>query len=287
MLKRILLLILAGALIFQPSFAAGRFSGLEGKLRSIAYKNYGRQVFRGYLIGVSFIDVNTKRAVSVNGSRPFPAASIIKLPVMACLFSMSDRKQINLGEHIYFSDEDKLPGAGILRWLQPNRYTLWNYCRMMISLSDNTATRIIIGRIGRKAVNRYCRKTGLYKTYLLNANPLTEPPDRTVNITTPNDIAKLLLRIQKGAGFTSSSRKDMLSFMFSQKYRFGIPFVLPKGFKCANKTGNISNVLHDCAVVYAPRGKYVLCVFTKGFRHDRSARVVINKVSAAVAGYYK
>jgi len=267
--------------------SASRFHTLDNKLKAIAFKRYGKQVYRGYAIGISFRDLRTGYLISVNGNRTFPAASIIKLPVMTYLFYLSDHNLIDLSEHIGFSYADKLPGAGILQWLQPSRYTLWNYCRMMISLSDNTATRLLVNRVGRKNVNRYCRKIGLYKTFLLNSNPLTEPPNRSANLTTPNDIAKLLARIEKGTGFKPSSRKDMLSFMMGQKYRFGIPFALPKGFRCANKTGNISNVLHDCAIVYAPRGKYVLCVFTKGFKRDKAARMVINKVSAAVAAYYR
>jgi beta-lactamase class A len=158
---------------------------------------------------------------------------------------------------------------------------------MMISLSDNTATRLLINRVGMKKINSYCRRIGLQSTRILDPTALAEPPKRNVNITTANDTVRLLHRIETRKGFSSSSRKDITSFMLNQKYRFGIPLVLPQGFVCANKTGNLEHVLHDSAIVYAPKGTYILCVFTKGFKQDRNARLVINDVSRIVAEYYK
>jgi beta-lactamase class A len=205
---------------------------------------------------------------------------------MAYLFSASDKGAIDLGERLRFGESDKLPGAGVLQWLKPNSYTMWNLCRMMISISDNTATRLLVLRLGKKKVNAFCSKIGLKNTRLVDPTALAESPKKNINITTPDDTAKLLFKIEKGIGFSKRSKREMLSFMKDQKYRFGIPFVLPRGFICANKTGNLERVLHDAAIVYSPKGTYVLCVFTKGFKRDRNARIVINRISAIVAKYY-
>lgn len=271
----------------KPIHKTNRFYSLQQKLYPIVYKNYGRQVLRRSGIGISFRDVASGYKVSINGNKTFPAASIIKLPVMAYLFYLSDKKLVGLNQKIRFSNADKLPGAGVLQWLRPTSYTLWNLCRLMISISDNTATRLLVNRLGKRKITLYARKIGLKNTYVLDQTALVEPPKRNVNLTTPNDICYLLYKIESRKGFSKSSRKDMLSFMLNQKYRFGIPFVLPKKFACANKTGNLSNILHDAAIVYSPRGKYVLCVFTKGFKRDHNARKVINKVSEIVAKYYE
>ncbi|MFA5104944.1 MAG: serine hydrolase [Candidatus Margulisiibacteriota bacterium] len=288
MKRRIFFLFFALVLFAQPSFSANRFYGLTRKFNSIVYDNYGRKVLPGYAIGVSFIDLKTNYRVSVRGSKVFPAASIIKIPVMAYLFYASDHKLLNLGSRIRFLEADKLPGAGVLQWLRPNKYTMWSLCRLMISVSDNTATRLLVRRAGKANINSYCKKIGLKNTRILDETALVEMPRPTYNRTTPNDIANLLLRIQRGpASFSKSARKDMIGFMRNQKYIFGIPRVLPNGFFCANKTGNLTNVLHDSAIVYSKRGTYVLVVFTKGFKRDRDARLVINRVSSAVAGYYR
>jgi len=287
MKKKIFLIVFALILFIQPSFAANRFYGLTKKLNAIAYGSYGRKVLPGYSIGISFIDLRTGYKASVRGNKIFPAASIIKVPVMAYLFYASDKKLLDLGGQIHFTNADKLPGAGVLQWMQPNAYTMWNLCRLMISISDNTATRLLVRRAGKAKINAYCRKIGMRSTLLLDETALVEMPCRNYNRTTANDIALLLSRIQRGVGFSKYARADMLKFMRNQRYTFGIPKVLPRGFTCANKTGNLTNVLHDSAIVYSKRGTYVLVVFTKGFKRDRDARIVINRVSSAVASYYR
>jgi beta-lactamase class A len=266
----------------------GRFAGLQSELNAIADKNYGRLCIGKAGVGIAFVDLGSGYRVSVNGTRSFPAASIIKLPAMAYTFYLSDRHLLNLNEKIKFRDRDKLPGAGILQWLRPSSYSISSLCRMMISLSDNTATRLVMNRVGKKKINQYCRKIGLNNTFILDETALVEPPSPRVNLTTPNDVAKLLARIENGSGFSASARKEMLSFMLNQKYVFGIPRALPRNFRVANKTGNLEHILHDAAIVYSPRGKYVLCVFTKNFKNDKRAnRLVIHKVSEIVASYYR
>ena len=279
--------VLAAIIFFSgTAFAGSRFAGLNKELKAIAHKNYGKKVVKGYKIGIAFQDMRTGSRLSVNGNSIFPAASIIKLPVMASVYSLADRGSLHLDQKIRFGDRDKLPGAGILQWLRPTSYRLWNLCRMMISLSDNTATRLCVNTVGKGNVNRYCKVIGLYRTRLLDETALAEAPKVRINTTTPLDILKLLVRIEKGTGFSMNSRRQMLSFMLGQKYRFGIPRGLPSNVRVANKTGNLERVLHDAAIVYTPRGTYALCVFTKGFLRDRQARLVINAVSLAVYRCY-
>ncbi len=232
------------------------------------------------------MDVRTGYKISVRGDDMFPAASIIKLPVMSYLFYLADRQSLSLNERIKFLESDKCPEAGMLQWLKPTPLPLRRYCKLMISISDNTATRVLVKRLGKNNITSYVRKLGLSNTYVRDETALSEPPSSKVNITTANDIAKLLYRIERGIRYTAASRKEMISYMIDQKYRFGIPFPLPGGFICANKTGNLTNVLHDTAIVYTNRGSYILCVFTKGFKKDRNARFVINDVSKVVSEYY-
>ena len=100
MKRRIFLAILALIFAVAPSFSATRFGGLQRKLNSIARANYGRKVYSGYKIGISFVDVRTGQRLSVNGASVFPAASIIKLPIMAYLFHASDAKTVSLNKRV-------------------------------------------------------------------------------------------------------------------------------------------------------------------------------------------
>ncbi len=289
MKKKLFFLILALVFFVQPLYAqtSARFPRLQSRLSSVANANYGRKVYPGHKIGITVVDVKTGARVSVNGSSVFPAASIIKIPIMAYLFNASDSGTLTLGKRVKVDDSHKQPGAGVIQYLKPNYYTLWSLCRYMISISDNTATYVLALMSGKENVNSYMRRIGLSNTRLLDETALVERPRPNYNRTTPNDIAYLLLRIQRGAGFSKASRADMIKFMRNQKYVFGIPRTLPKNFSCANKTGKLTNVLHDAAIVYSPRGSYVLCVFTQGFKNDTDARIVMNRVSRIVAEYYR
>jgi len=279
-------------LIFSFSFIssdlfARDFSFLSREYKRIAFANYGKKVLPKHKIGISFIDIKSRKRISVNGNSVFPAASIIKIPIMAHLFYLYDKGLVQLDNKIFVKDSDKQCGAGVLQYLKPNNYSLYSLCKYMISISDNTATYVLSKFLGKSNINSYLKKIGLKNTLLLDETALIEKPNPNFNRTTPNEIANLLLKIQTGKGFSKYSRKQMLGFMKNQKYVFGIPKVLPRNFFCANKTGNLTNVLHDCAVVYSPRGDYVLCVFTEGFKKDREARFVINKVSKITASFYQ
>lgn len=280
--------MLALILSVQPVYAlaATRFPQLQGRLATVANANYGNKVYPGHKIGITVVDVKTGARVSVNGASVFPAASIIKIPIMAYLFHASDSKALTMGKRVRVDERYKQPGAGVIQHLKPNYYSLWNLCRYMISISDNTATYVLARMAGKNNVNSYVSSLGLKNTRLLDETALVERPKPNYNRTTPNDIAYLLTRIQRGTGFSRASRADMIKFMRNQKYVFGIPRALPKNFSCANKTGKLTNVLHDAAIVYSPRGSYVLCVFTQGFKNDTDARIVINRVSKMVAQYY-
>ncbi len=272
---------------FSLPSSADVFTKMETDIRKVVNRYYGTKVFKSYKIGVALKDLRTGRSVLVNGKKIFPAASIIKLPVMAYLYDLKDKGLIDLDERVFISDKDKLPGAGVLQYRGEGRYSVRNLCRLMISKSDNTATMALVKRLGRSRINSYSKKIGLRNTYLYDATALVEPPLSKVNMTTPYDMVKLLDRIERGVGFKNNSRSEMLSFMLEQKYRFGIPFVLPDGFVCANKTGCLEFILHDAAIVRSPKGTYVLCVFTKGFRRDRNARLVINEISKIVSDNYR
>ena len=284
-MKKLFSVLLVCILITGFCNATTRFAGINSEIKTIAIRNYPKTLL-GKRIAVTFIDLKTGYKCSVNGDKPFPAASIIKIPVMAALFDSIQKKKAFLSEKIYCSEKDKLPEAGQLQWLPAQYYTIKNLCSRMISQSDNTATRLIVRRLSKARINAYIRRIGLRNTIVRDETALSEMPNGNVNLATTNDIARILQRIELSKGFTKASRREMLSYMFAQKYVFGIPRALPPSFRCANKTGMHTYVLHDTAIVYSRRGNYVLCVFTKGFVSDKKAASVIRDVSKTVAAYY-
>ncbi|MFA4904977.1 MAG: serine hydrolase [Candidatus Margulisiibacteriota bacterium] len=253
---------------------------LESGLRGIVGR-YGEKV------GLTLVDIKSGRSVSINGEVAFPAASVIKLPIMAATFKESEDHKISLEDRLAMTEDKKLPGSGVLQWLKPNTYTIWNLTRMMISLSDNTATRLVSEKLGLDAINAYCRAVNLKQTVVKDGTALVEPPSPEANYTTPREMADLLIKIYSRDGFAEQSVKDMLAFLENQRYRWGICRPLPWRTKIANKTGNYDGVLNDVGIVFTPAGDYVLSVFTNGFPKKREAREIINAVSAYVYEAYQ
>jgi beta-lactamase class A len=233
-------------------------------------------------VGVAFIDLRSGDEFAINGRQQFMAASVAKVPVMAAAFHLSDLGRIDLQKKIIFREEDKLGGSGVLQWMRGGTaYTLWNLARMMIVLSDNTATRLLVNDLGLPAVNGYLKASGLQQTVIVDPTMLNEPPAGSINKTTPLDMAHLLAMISRSQGFSSQSKKEMISFMRNQRYRWGIWRGVPAGTVVADKTGNVDGVLNDAGIVYTKHGNFIISIFTSGFTKQHDARLFINQVSRA------
>ncbi len=275
MTKKLFLIALALLLGAGVRAATPEADGLAARLTALTATYEGR-------VGVAFIDLRTDREFSINGRKQFMAASVAKLPVMAAAFHLSDLSQYDLQQRLVFHDEDKLGGSGILQWMRGGtEYTRWNLARMMIVLSDNTATRLLVNDLSLAAVNDYIKNSGLTQTAIVDPTMLNEPPSAVLNKTTPRDMARLLAMISRQQGFSAQSKKEMISFMRNQRYRWGIWRGVPPKTVVADKTGNVDGVLNDVGIVYTKRGNYIISIFTEGFKKQRDARLVINAVSRA------
>ena len=270
------MLFLAALILLSTAATAG----LQAKLVRLAATSEGK-------VGIVFIDLKSSREVSVNGSQLFPAASVAKVPVMAAAFHLSDSGRLDLQQRIRFRESDKLEGAGVLRWMKAGQeYTLWNLLRLMITLSDNTATKLAIEAIGLPIINDYLQSIGLKNTRIVDPTMLVEPPAANNNLTTPNDMARMMVRIYGRQGFSKKSAKQMIAWMNYQRYRWGIWRGVPPGTYVANKTGNLEGILNDVGIVYTKKGNYVLSIFTWGFKRTRTARLLINEISRTVYKEY-
>ena len=234
-------------------------------------------------VGICFIDIKTGLKLSVNGKKKFAAASVAKVPVMATVYHLMESGKISISEKIKFREQDKIGGSGVLQWMRGNtEYTIRNLMRLMIVLSDNTATRLVIDRIGTSEINSYLTNIGLTNTVIVDDTCLNEPPNPKMNYTSADDLADLLYMIRASNSFMDVSKKDMITFMKAQRYRWGIWRGVPRGVIVADKTGNIEGVLNDAGIVYSKHGDYILSIFTQGFKKPKEARKLINKVSELV-----
>jgi beta-lactamase class A len=156
----------------------------------------------------------------------------------------------------------------------------------MIVLSDNTATKLLVDCIGMPQINTYLKNAGIEDSAITDPTMLKEPPAFDNNRTTPLDMARLLKKIYHGEGFSLRGKKEMLSFMRQQRYRWGLWRGVPPGTVIADKTGNLEGILNDVGIVHTKQGNYILSVFTHGFKKQRDARRFINELSRAAYEEY-
>ena len=268
------------AIILTALYAASALADLQQKLERLAATTEGQ-------VSIAFLDLKSSQEVSVNGDQPLPAASVAKVPVMCAAFHLADSGKLDLQRRLKFRESDKLEGAGVLRWMKAGQeYTLWNLVRLMITLSDNSATRLVVNTVGLPAIESYIKSSGLKQTRVIDPTMLVEPPALNNNLTSASDMARQLVLIHNCRGFSKTSAKQMIAWLNYQRYRWGIWRGVPPGTYVANKTGHLDGVLNDVGLVYTKKGTYALAVLTAGFKNNSHARQLINDISRTVYEEY-
>jgi len=252
----------------------------ETSIRSIISENAG-------IFGIAAWNLQDDRQFLLNEHEVFPSASVIKVPIIAELFWQRDEGRVSLDEVVRLTDEVKVPGSGILKELRAGlEMTLYDLAMLMIVLSDNTATNMIIDRLTPEAVTSRMRSIGLKNTVLARKMyDWEEQKKGKENLCTPYDMMILLKKIVDGEISSKSTCLEIVEIMAKQQYRDKIPLLLPEGIKIANKTGSISGVTHDVAIVYTDWGPYILCVMSKGIddaEDQRIAKFAIARISRVV-----
>jgi beta-lactamase class A len=157
----------------------------------------------------------------------------------------------------------------------------------MITRSSNFATNTLITLVGAANVTRTMRSLGARRIQVLRGVEDGKAFDRGLNnTTTARDLAVILRAIQEGRAASPGATREMLSILLAQEFNERIPAGLPPGVKVAHKTGDITAVAHDAAIVYPPnRSPYVLVVLTRGIADQKKADRLIADLSAIIYDY--
>ena len=243
-------------------------------------------------VGLAIRGVDFEWQIDIHSEQTFRSASIIKVPLLAVLFWLNERGELDWQQTLTLRDTDRTPGSGILRQLHTGlELTLYDLAVLMIVLSDNTATNMLIDRVGVETVQRFLQLMGFHHTTLQRKMyDFAAAEQGRENLCCAAEIADLLkwtaqgeIRALDGSRLVSPSGcEQMLSIMQEQFYRDQIPYLLPEEVKVANKTGEISGHHHDSAVVWTPAGCYTLVVLTRGFEHRRVAASFIADLSFTI-----
>lgn len=251
----------------------------------------------------------TGREVAIRADVPMNTASVIKIPVMILAFRDADAGRLNLDERYTIRPEDQRRGSGLLQTFAPGlQPTLRDIVTQMIITSDNTATDIMIGRVGKDRVNRMldslgCKQTRLnattgelFRDVWIQADPKyatmsdlevftrgfpndSAAEERSVAFvadstkwlgkTTAREIARLLEQLQRGELASQTSTREMLRILREQFYASRLPQRIRFRASIAHKTGDWPPLLgNDVGIIYAKGGPIIAAVFTNMNRGD-------------------
>lgn len=204
-------------------------------------------------------------AMMYNEEMPVVAASVIKIPVMVEAFRRFASGELSRDEVHVLREEEKKPSCGALNRMHAGlEVTMRDLVDLMIVLSDNTATNILIDRLGIAEINETIRSLGLKQTVLRRKLFDKEGMAKgLINTVSARDIGILLEKMYEGSLVSPEASAEMLDILRNQKLNGKMPFYLkPRGIASAHKTGEDDGITHDVGIVYA-RKPFVLCMLSE------------------------
>ena len=217
----------------------------------------------------------------------FPAASMIKVAVMYEIMRQASLGQIDLEQEVTAEASDRVDGAGILKELRPElRLTVRELVTLMIVVSDNTATNMLLRLAGMEKINACSRELGLTSTVLARRMMDFEAAAAgRDNVTCAADMARLLSCIAGSRGVNPDYGAQMLDILKRQQVRDKLPFYLPEDTVIANKTGTLPGVEHDGGILYLPNHSYIVCVLTSGLAANQQGIELVARIGKAIYDY--
>ena len=275
-------------------------------------------------LGVAVKHLGTEESASLNGDELFPTASVFKVPVIVDLYRQVEAGVFSLDEKVILREEDKVPGSGILKELSPGlSVTLRDLAELMMIVSDNTATDLVVEKVEMDNVDATLRRLGLERTrvvadcrdILFDLIGLSGLPDeeKTLglfkekarsstrggswalgveenDVTTPNEMLRLLEMIVEGEAASRESCDAILETMGRcQTGGYRISKYLPREeVKVAHKTGSLPGIRNDAGVVtlLGSGERYIISCFTKEAADNFAAEETIAEVSKSVYDHF-
>lgn len=227
--------------------------------------------------------LETGKGFTSSADRPMPTASLVKAPVMVAAYAAAHQGRVALDEQVTFAADDVVPGSAVIDKLSPGAtFTLRDAIRMMMATSDNTATNIVIRRIGLPATNEVLDRLGLpgirLNSFVYRREASLEPErsrEFGLGNATAADMVRLMGMIhgrdlERDGVVAEGACTAMLDHMLACEDRGTASRDMPAGVKVAHKTGLVSGVRTDAGVILGPAGPIAFCLLTKENR-DRKA----------------
>jgi beta-lactamase class A len=251
----------------------------------------------GAQVALAYIDLASGDTLFLNADSSFHAASTMKVPVMIELFRGASRGSFAMHQRLLlvnrfasivdgslYALDSSSDGDTTLYRRVGERISIDTLMRLMITRSSNLATNTLIALVGAENVNQTMRTFGANRMQVLRGVEDQKAFDQhLINTTTARDLAITLRAIEEGKAGPPTVTREMLELLLAQEFNEKIPAGLPKGTRVAHKTGEITAVSHDAAIVYPPgRKPYVLVVLTRGIADGSTSSKLIADLSQII-----
>jgi beta-lactamase class A len=235
--------------------------------------------------GLFILDLTTGDYADLSGGKTFPAASVIKLPILMAFFQDLDAGKVSLTEKLVMSPNLMASGSGYMQDLAPwSSYSAQYTIGKMIETSDNTATNMIIKRLGgARVLNQRFRSWGLQDTAIRNWLPDLSG----TNTVSAHDLALILTKLAKGNLLSDSSKARAIAILKTCHTRSLLVPGIGPGAEIAHKTGDIGFAIGDAGIVFMPNGRqYIAAVMLRRPYDDPRGRDYVQTVSRLTYSYF-
>jgi beta-lactamase class A len=261
-------------------------AALRHKLDSIADAHHG-------ILGYTVIDMENGVRMSRRGDETFPTASLIKVAILVTVYDLVAKGQLSLDDPLTVLKIDQVPGSGIIQYLHNGVVlTVRDAAWLMTTISDNTATNLLLDRIIIRTVWNKMDSLGLHNTKVHSKSfkrsssvAMDSSVKYGLGVTTPNEMARLYELLAQGKAVNPSADSAMLDILehnenFDKLQRFNY------GVRAAHKSGETDQVRNECSLFYL-RNRIIVCALTKEnvdkrYTVDNEAHVAIARMGEAI-----
>ena len=246
-------------------------------------------------VAVAFRSLDGSRELFIDADAPFHAASTMKVPVMIELFRQAAAGQLSLDDPLPIKNEFHSIVDGSVFKLDVGddsdaavyqaigkTMPLRQLCELMITVSSNFAANLLIERLGVENIRRTVTKLGADGMQVLRGVEDDKAFAKGMNnTTTARGLLVLMQKIATGQAVSPSADAQMAAILKRQHFNDAIPAGLPAGTIVGHKTGNITKIHNDAAIVYGPK-PYVLVVLVRGIQDEKASAALIASISREV-----
>jgi len=270
----LLLLTAASVLPAQPAKAPGDF---EKRIANAIAQAPGT-------VSLFAKNLDTGQSYGVRADDKVRTASTIKLPIMVAVFGEVQAGRVHWTDETTLREEDKISGSGILREFSPgDKIPLIDLVHLMIVVSDNTATNLVLDHVSADTMNRYMDQYGLPNTRCLRkilgdrnqlkpaasgfsqAGGLERNKRYGIGVSTPREMVMLLEKIERGQAVSPAASKEMIAILKRQHYTEGIGRRLGD-MPVASKSGALDALRSDVGIVYSKHGRIAMAITVDGMK---------------------